>query len=79
MVVPTHEFLTGLALKTALSYVIATLDDDQKQVLIKLAETRSMNFDKIESDSTSKEELSAAAKTVNDLVEEIIKTGCGQS
>lgn len=37
-----------------------------------------MNFDELESDSTSKEELRAAADTVNDIIEEIVKTGCGQ-
>ncbi|ACF88810.1 hypothetical protein SeSB_A0846 [Salmonella enterica subsp. enterica serovar Schwarzengrund str. SL480] len=37
-----------------------------------------MNFDGIESNSTSKEELRAAADTVNDIIEEIVKTGVGQ-
>lgn len=45
---------------------------------MRLAGTRSMNFDELESDSTSKEELRAAAETVNDIIEDIVKTGCGQ-
>ena len=78
MAAPSNELLTGLAVKTVLSYVIAILYEDQKQTLMRLAETRSMNFDEIESDSTSKEELRAAADTVNDIIEEIVKTGVGQ-
>lgn len=78
MAAPTHEQLNGLAVKTVLSYVIATLNEDQKQALMRLAGTRSMNFDELERDSTSKEELRAAADTVNDIIEEIVKTGCGQ-
>ncbi|EPC6072743.1 hypothetical protein ACR0U4_004845 [Enterobacter hormaechei] len=78
MAAPSNELLTGLAVKTVLSYVIAILNEDQKQTLMRLAETRSMNFDEIESDSTSKEELRAAADTVNDIIEEIVKTGVGQ-
>ncbi|EEB0464746.1 hypothetical protein ACNQ05_00135 [Enterobacter cloacae complex sp.6701062] len=78
MAAPSHELLNGLAVKTVLSYVIATLNEDQKQALMRLAGTRSMNFDELESDSTSKEELRAAAETVNDIIEEIVKTGCGQ-
>ncbi|OHJ14277.1 hypothetical protein [Salmonella enterica] len=78
MAAPSNELLTGLAVKTVLSYVIAILNEDQKQILMRLAETRSMNFDGIESDSTSKEELRAAADTVNDIIEEIVKTGVGQ-
>ncbi|MEG6170696.1 hypothetical protein UXO91_18475 [Enterobacter hormaechei] len=78
MAAPSNELLTGLAVKTVLSYVIAILNEDQKQTLMRLAETRAMNFDEIESDSTSKEELRAAAETVNDIIEEIVKTGCGQ-
>lgn len=78
MAAPSNELLTGLAVKTVLSYLIAILNEDQKQTLMRLAETRSMNFDEIESDSTSKEELRAAADTVNDIIEEIVKTGVGQ-
>ncbi|AXC39900.1 hypothetical protein EW842_21755 [Salmonella enterica subsp. enterica serovar Schwarzengrund] len=78
MAAPSNELLTGLAVKTVLSYVIAILNEDQKQILMRLAETRSMNFDGIESNSTSKEELRAAADTVNDIIEEIVKTGVGQ-
>lgn len=78
MASPSNELLTGLAVKTVLSYVIAILNEDQKQTLMRLAETRAMNFDEIESDSTSKEELRAAADTVNDIIEEIVKTGVGQ-
>ncbi|ELC7354661.1 hypothetical protein [Enterobacter hormaechei] len=78
MAAPSNELLTGLAVKTVLSYVIAILNEDQKQTLMRLAETRAMNFDEIESDSTSKEELRAAADTVNDIIEEIVKTGVGQ-
>ena len=78
MAAPSNELLTGLAVKTVLSYVIAILNEDQKQTLRRLAETRAMNFDEIESDSTSKEELRAAADTVNDIIEEIVKTGVGQ-
>ena len=78
MAAPSNELLTGLAVKTVLSYVIAILYEDQKQTLMRLAETRSMNFDEIEGDSTSKEELRAAADTVNDIIEEIVKTGVGQ-
>ncbi|EBB4180456.1 hypothetical protein LH053_004626 [Salmonella enterica subsp. enterica serovar Agona] len=78
MAAPSNELLTGLAVKTVLSYVIAILNEDQKQILMRLAETRSMNFDGIESNSTSKEELRATADTVNDIIEEIVKTGVGQ-
>ena len=78
MAAPSHELLNGLAVKTVLSYVIATLNEDQKQALMRLAGARSMNFDELESDSTSKEELRAAAETVNDIIEDIVKTGCGQ-
>ncbi|EEK4379104.1 hypothetical protein GNV60_12865 [Salmonella enterica subsp. enterica serovar Braenderup] len=78
MAAPSNELLTGLAVKTVLSYVIEILNEDQKQILMRLAETRSMNFDGIESNSTSKEELRAAADTVNDIIEEIVKTGVGQ-
>ena len=78
MAAPSNELLTGLAVKTVLSYVIAILNEDQKQTLMRLAETRAMNFDEIESDSTTKEELRAAADTVNDIIEEIVKTGVGQ-
>ncbi|HHT2967139.1 hypothetical protein [Citrobacter koseri] len=78
MAAPSHELLNGLAVKTVLSYVIATLNEDQKQVLMSLAGTRSINFDELESESTSKEELRAAAETVNDIIEEIVKTGVGQ-
>ncbi|KJL66254.1 hypothetical protein ACS6JC_08145 [Enterobacter hormaechei subsp. xiangfangensis] len=78
MAASSNELLTGLAVKTVLSYVIAILNEDQKQTLMRLAETRAMNFDEIESDSTSKEELRAAADTVNDIIEEIVKTGVGQ-
>ncbi|HBL4693561.1 hypothetical protein INP82_23645 [Citrobacter sedlakii] len=78
MAAPSHELLNGLAVKTVLSYVIATLNEDQKQSLMRLAGTRSMNFDELESDSTSKEELRAAAETVNDIIEDIVKTGVGQ-
>lgn len=78
MAAPSNELLTGLAVKTVLSYVIAILNEDQKQTLMRLAGTRSMNFDELESDSTSKEELRAAAETVNDIIEDIVKTGCGQ-
>ncbi|ELY3813998.1 hypothetical protein SMY00_003996 [Cronobacter sakazakii] len=76
MAAPSDELLTGLAIKTALSYVIAMLNEDQKQALIRMAETRSINFDGIESDSTTKEELREAADTVNNIIEDIIKTGC---
>ncbi|EOD8411189.1 hypothetical protein QL189_08685 [Cronobacter turicensis] len=76
MAAPSDELLNGLAVKTILSYVIAILNEDQKQALIRMAETRSIDFDGIESDSTSKDELRKAADTVNDIVEEIIKTGC---
>lgn len=78
MAAPSYELLNGLAVKTVLSYVIATLNEDQKQVLVNMAGTRSMNFDELESDSISKEELRAAAETVNDMIEEIVKTGCVQ-
>lgn len=37
MAAPTHEQLNGLAVKTVLSYVIATLNEDQKQALMRLA------------------------------------------
>ena len=36
-----------------------------------------MNFDELESDSTSKEELRAAADTVNDIIEESGFEGLG--
>lgn len=78
MAAPSYELLNGLAVKTVLSYVIATLNEDQKQILVNLAGTRSMNFDELENDSISKEELRAAAETVNDMIEEIVKTGCVQ-
>ena len=77
MAAPSNELLTGLAVKTVLSYVIAILNEDQKQTLMRLAETRAMNFDEIESDSTSKEELRAAAETVNDIIEESGFEGLG--
>ncbi|EPT7034235.1 hypothetical protein ACVR2T_004028 [Cronobacter malonaticus] len=76
MAAPSDELLTGLAIKTALSYVIAMLNEDQKQALIRMAETRSINFDGIESDSTTREELREAADTINNIIEDIIKTGC---
>ncbi|AKJ41802.1 hypothetical protein [Pragia fontium] len=75
---PSHEFLTGLATTTVLSYIISTLNEDQKQSLLKLAEKKALNFQELSNDTTSKEEMRIASETVNDIIEDIIKTGCGQ-
>jgi uncharacterized protein YdeI (YjbR/CyaY-like superfamily) len=78
MTIQNESLLTAMAVKTVLSYVIAVLNEDQQQILKKLTEKSTMNFDEIESDTVSKEEIKEAANYVNDMIREIVKTALGE-
>ncbi|SMG61751.1 hypothetical protein [Cedecea sp. NFIX57] len=78
MSIQNESLLTAMAVKTVLSYVIAVLNEDQQQILKKLTEKSTMNFDELASDTVSKEEIREAANYVNDMIREIVKTGLGE-